>query len=82
MDLLYGGNELDVFAQAQCWKTHRSELIRPFVLGDVLDVGGGVGGNVSFLVNDKLKSLTVLEPDPRLFDRLQRQCHCTMVRLG
>jgi SAM-dependent methyltransferase len=73
MELRYSGNELDLFAQAERWKSYWSSAIRKYISGTVLDVGGGIGANIPFLLNADVSSLTILEPDPELFARLKTE---------
>jgi SAM-dependent methyltransferase len=68
----YPGTELELFARAVRWKGYWSCLMRPYVLGDVLEVGAGVGTNTGWLVNAGCRSWTALEPDGSLAQRLQR----------
>ena len=67
----YTGNELDLFAKARNWKRYWSRLIRPYVRGDVLEVGAGLGANIPYLLHDEVRSLTAMEPDPALYERLE-----------
>ena len=68
----YVGQELDVFAHARNWKRYWSSIIRPFIRGDVLEAGAGVGSNTSLLlIEDAVRSWTCLEPDPDLALRLK-----------
>ena len=67
----YVGNELDIFADAQNWKSYWAEILFPFVTGDVLEVGAGLGANTSRLFNPRVRSIYCLEPDPALAARLR-----------
>jgi SAM-dependent methyltransferase len=69
-DFTYVGEELDLFAQARNWKRYWSDQVRPFVTGDVLEVGAGIGTNTRLLDTPGAKRWTCLEPDQRLYDRL------------
>ena len=63
----YIGSELELFAAARNWKTYWSQQLRPFVSGDVLEVGAGTGANTPFLDRAVDRGQWVcLEPDPRL----------------
>lgn len=59
----YAGNELELFARAQHWKKYWSARVRPYLRGDVLEVGSGLGSNIPFLFDHSLTSWTALEPD-------------------
>lgn len=67
----YAGKELDVFAHAHRWKRYWSSQIGPYVHGDVLEVGAGIGANTRVLFRPELRSWLCLEPDPVLLRRLQ-----------
>jgi SAM-dependent methyltransferase len=67
--LAYGSDDLDLFAHARQWKALWSARVRPFVVGDVLEVGAGIGSNTAILHGDAVSSWRCLEPDPRLAAR-------------
>jgi SAM-dependent methyltransferase len=67
----YQGEELDLFAHAHNWKHYWASKIRPWVHGDVLEVGAGIGTNTQLLQNPDVRSWHSLEPDPELSRRLQ-----------
>jgi hypothetical protein len=48
-DFSYVGSELELFAAVGNWKTYWSRQIRPFITGDVIEVGAGIGSNTPFL---------------------------------
>jgi hypothetical protein len=68
-DLPYVGQELDVFAHAKRWKRYWSSCVRPFLTGDVLEVGAGIGANTPMLTPHLVRSWTCLEPDAKLAQR-------------
>jgi hypothetical protein len=68
MHYVYPGNELNLFAQAKNYKRHLFSYIKKFIRGNVLEVGAGIGANISYLLNDSVSSWTCLEPDESLFD--------------
>ncbi len=74
----YAGQELDVFAQAARWKRYWSSLLVPFVHGDVLEVGAGIGATTQALTSDRIRSWTCLEPDAQLARRLQETLDRTL----
>jgi SAM-dependent methyltransferase len=59
----YVGTELELFGQAKHWKAYWSSCLRPFVRGDVLEVGAGIGLTTKALAVGTEKSWTCLEPD-------------------
>jgi SAM-dependent methyltransferase len=67
----YTGNELDIFAHAINWKKYWSSEIRPYLSGDVLEVGAGLGANTEFIKSANISSWTCLEPDPNLVFRMR-----------
>jgi SAM-dependent methyltransferase len=69
-DFEYVGSELELFAGVHNWKSYWSRRIRPFVTGDVLEVGAGIGSNTPFLDPGGNGRWVCLEPDPRLLARL------------
>lgn len=68
----YEGNELALFQNASNWKKYFSTTILPYIKGSVLEVGAGIGANTPYLLNEKVKSLTLLEPDPGFTEHLQK----------
>lgn len=71
-DFKYAGAELDLFAAVHNWKSHWSRRIRPFVAGDVLEVGAGIGANTPFLDPGGSGRWVCLEPDAGLAAQLTR----------
>jgi SAM-dependent methyltransferase len=68
-DLPYVGQELDIFAHAKNWKHYWSSCVRPFLTGDVLEVGAGIGANTPMLAPHLAHSWVCLEPDVTLAER-------------
>jgi SAM-dependent methyltransferase len=69
-DFKYVGSELELFATVHNWKSYWSRRIRPFVTGDVLEVGAGIGSNTPFLDPGGDGRWVCLEPDPQLLAQL------------
>jgi 2-polyprenyl-3-methyl-5-hydroxy-6-metoxy-1,4-benzoquinol methylase len=69
----YIGTELDVFGQARNWKRYLRDLATPYLSGDVLEVGGGIGETSYAFRSEAQSSWTALEPDWQLAARLQRR---------
>lgn len=65
-DFCYVGKELELFAAVRNWKSYWSRRIRPFLAGDVLEVGAGIGSNTPFLDPGLGGRWVCLEPDPLL----------------
>ncbi len=68
----YVGSELDLFAAVWNWKTYWSDQIRPFLRGDILEVGAGIGSNTQLLDRGGLGRWVCLEPDAELIGQLSR----------
>ena len=66
----YVGQELDLFARAANWKAYFGSALAPYIRGDVLEVGAGIGQTTRHLCNGRQRSWTCLEPDAALADRL------------
>lgn len=75
-DFTYAGMELELFATVRNWKAYWSSRIRPFVGGDILEVGAGIGSNTPFIDPGGDGRWVCLEPDPRLMAQLSK----TLVR--
>jgi SAM-dependent methyltransferase len=68
---IYAGKELELFARAVRWKSYFASEIRPFLRGEVLEVGAGIGGTTRVLCDDPmLLRWTCLEPDFRMASAL------------
>lgn len=68
----YVGNELDVFAAARRWKAYWLEQASPYLRGDLLEVGAGLGTNTPLLSGlEAVSAITCLEPDANLLARLR-----------
>jgi SAM-dependent methyltransferase len=70
IDYAYPGAELDLFKHAVRWKRYYASEIGPYIRGDVLEVGAGLGATSRFLCHADHASWTSLEPDPTLAQRL------------
>src|SRR5918999_1865610 len=66
----YVGTELDAFAHATNWKQYLRDVIRPYLKGRVLEVGGGIGTTTAAFRSTAQSSWTALEPDAELASRL------------
>lgn len=66
----YIGNELELFSRARHWKSYYGKLLKPFIQGDVLEAGAGIGETTPYLLNRKVKTWTCLEPDQSLSGRI------------
>jgi SAM-dependent methyltransferase len=73
-DFKYVGSELEAFANVQNWKKYWSRIIQPYISGDVLEVGAGIGSNTPFLNSGRNGRWVCLEPDSRLIAKLSETC--------
>lgn len=62
----YEGSELELFAKAHNWKRYYRTRIQPYIRGDVLEVGAGIGGTTRDLCSGRERSWICIEPDPQL----------------
>jgi SAM-dependent methyltransferase len=70
-EFAYPGGELELFAQARNWKAYWSSLLRPYLHGDVLEAGAGIGTNTRILRTNRQQRWVCLEPDHRLLEQLK-----------
>jgi 2-polyprenyl-3-methyl-5-hydroxy-6-metoxy-1,4-benzoquinol methylase len=63
----YPGAELEIFSAVRNWKSYWSQQIRPFLCGDILEVGAGIGSNTLILDPGGDGRWVCLEPDADLF---------------
>lgn len=66
----YIGNELELFEKAHNWKKYYAEKLKPYIEGDVLEVGAGTGNSSKYLLSNKINSWTFLEPDGDLINKI------------
>ena len=71
MSAPYRGGELDVFAHAAGWKAYFGAHLRDRLVGDVLEVGAGIGAATRALCDGRQRSWTCLEADAALAARLR-----------
>ena len=62
-DFQYMGSELEIFAHANNWKSYVQSQLRPYLIGDVLEVGAGIGGTTRALNDGTQRRWVCLEPD-------------------
>jgi SAM-dependent methyltransferase len=66
----YVGSELELFAAVRNWKAYWSRQVQPFIKGDILEVGAGIGSNTKLLDTGGDGRWVCLEPDPELIGQL------------
>jgi hypothetical protein len=69
----YEGDELAIFAQAHHWKRYWTSQVAPFIKGDVLEVGAGIGSNTTRLRHLSTGRWLCLEPDERLLTEFRKE---------
>jgi SAM-dependent methyltransferase len=67
----YVGCELSIFEKAHNWKTYWRDQIVPYVHGDVLEVGAGIGANTRLLADLSFRLWTAIEPDAALAGQIE-----------
>lgn len=72
-EIAYVGNELELFQHASTWKNYYGNFLRPYVRGNVLEVGAGIGATTGHLCTGTETSWLCLEPDPELFHSLEQK---------
>ncbi len=74
----YLGGELDLFALATNWKAYVKAEIGEYLIGNVLEVGAGIGGTTAALNDGTARRWVCLEPDPAQAKRLRTfvTLHC------
>ena len=64
-EFAYVGDELELFAEATNWKTYWAKATAPYVHGDVVEVGAGLGASTRYACNASVKTWLCLEPDAK-----------------
>ena len=67
----YPGEELVLFQQATHWKKYFSRPIKPYIKGNVLEVGAGIGSTTLLLNDGSADQWLMLEPDAQLSAQLR-----------
>lgn len=81
-DSKYIGRELDLFANVHNWKRYWAQQVRPFLAGDVLEVGAGIGANTPFLCSSWPGRWVCLEPDPQLAAQIPKHLNAASDQLA
>jgi SAM-dependent methyltransferase len=71
--LRYLGNELELFAAAKNWKGYFHRQLSPYLVGDVLEVGAGIGTTAEVLCDGRQRRWVALEPDPALSEQMRQR---------
>jgi len=70
-DFAYVGSELALFADATTWKSYVRFHLRPYLSGDILEVGAGIGAATAAFNDGTQRRWVCLEPDRSLADRIK-----------
>ena len=71
----YMGSELEIFAQASHWKSYVQSQLCPYLIGDVLEVGAGIGGTTQALNDGTQRRWVCLEPDAEFAKKIRSLPH-------
>ena len=66
----YIGSELELFKNAHNWKLYWSNKIKPYLHGDILEVGAGIGANLNYFKDINFEKWVALEPDKKQFKQI------------
>lgn len=69
-DFKYVGSELELFSAVHNWKSYWSGRIRPYISGDTVEVGAGIGANTPYLDRGGNERWICLEPDAGLSEQM------------
>jgi 2-polyprenyl-3-methyl-5-hydroxy-6-metoxy-1,4-benzoquinol methylase len=72
-DFKYPGDELHLFQHAKNWKTYFSKQIKPYLKGNILEVGAGIGATTPLLNDGTAKLWMLLEPDMEMSELLRKK---------
>jgi SAM-dependent methyltransferase len=71
LEFSYPGGELPLFAQARNWKFYIKFEVGEYLIGDVLEIGAGIGGTTIALNDGSARQWLCLEPDSNQAKHLQ-----------
>jgi ubiquinone/menaquinone biosynthesis C-methylase UbiE len=69
----YPGDELVLFQHALHWKKYFSQQIKPYIKGNVLEVGAGISATTLLLNDGSAKQWLMLEPDEEMATTLKKK---------
>jgi SAM-dependent methyltransferase len=84
----YIGSELDLFDKAKNWKGYYGKIVKPFLKGDVLEAGAGIGATTKTLCDGSQSKWVCMEPDAVLAGRIgnalqeKKLPQCCELRIG
>lgn len=71
----YVGDELALFEKAKNWKNYYGSYLKPYLIGNVMEVGAGIGGTTLILCNGSQNKWVCLEPDGNLVAEIEKMIH-------
>jgi ubiquinone/menaquinone biosynthesis C-methylase UbiE len=71
----YPGEELVLFQHATNWKKYFAKQVNPYIKGNVLEVGAGIGSTTLLLNDGSANQWLMLEPDEKMSGMLQQRIH-------
>jgi hypothetical protein len=69
----YQGTELELFAKATNWKKYLASKLRPYINGNVIEVGAGFGSSTKYLCHGGQAKWLCLDPDPSFARHLEQR---------
>jgi SAM-dependent methyltransferase len=70
-EFAYAGSELRIFEKAVRWKSYFARHMAPYIRGEVLEAGAGIGANLKIFTQFEFQRWTCLEPDRTLLEQLR-----------
>jgi Methyltransferase domain len=70
-EFCYIGGELELFANATNWKKYIGRKLRPYIAGNVIEVGAGLGSSTKYLCNRSHARWLCLDPDANHVSHLE-----------
>jgi len=69
---VYAGGELELFARARNWKRYLADRLAPHIVGEVAEVGAGLGAMTAVLCGANVSHWLCLEPDAAMAAQVAR----------
>jgi SAM-dependent methyltransferase len=73
-DFHYIGAELEVFRHAHKWKSYVGSKLKSLLVGEVLEVGAGIGTVTQAFYDGSQECWVCLEPDSQLAEQIPKGC--------
>src|SRR5258706_14740456 len=67
----YMGSELEIFAHAGHWKSYVQSKLRPYLVGDILEVGAAIGRTTLALNDGSQGAWLFLGPDSEVTNKIR-----------